>query len=194
MKIQKQKNSLGLLLGVLVISFLFSSLLFSGCGKKKAVEEKEDLPKANITLKQVDQRKKLEKRVSDGQFVILTLYIENPTNKQVMIPAKEILLETTTTNEDDFYTLSPEKTLGQAFKRVYGGVKGPRLITDKDIYLNPKMTATRFLIFTLPNAATLGEFQLHIKSQDLKLPLNSQSVVLNDYRQEDSRQGQYAGQ
>ena len=175
---------------LLAIGFVFTLSSFYGCGSsspEKASENKPEDAPYSITLKQVDQHKRLGRKLSDGQYIVMQMGFENLKPEPLQIPASDVVLETMTTDPKEHYVLTPETSTMYDFLKVYGGEKMDRLLGGSAVKLNPRANVERYVVFTIPEAATLDQFQLLFKTYNVRIPLNSQSVVINDYRQKETQ-------
>ena len=118
--------------------------------------------------------------------MVIQVGLENLKTEPTQIPITDVVLETVTTDPKEHYTLTPDTQLLFDFLRVYGGDKSDRLLGGGTIKLNPRINVERYVIFTSPEAATLDQYQLLFKTYNVRIPLNSQSVVINDYRQKET--------
>ena len=124
----------------------------------------------------------LDKKAADGQYLVVTLTIENTGNKTETIQPNQLLLTNKTENEAEKYTQEIEKSMMIPFMREYGQENLDRLVETQPITVNPRVKAERYMIFMVPEKASLGSYNLLYKPYELELPLLSEATAVDDRR------------
>jgi len=171
-----------------LMTFLGMSLV-SGCTPPAPQQVQEEVPAPlDLLVNQVDQVTRIDKKISDGQFVIIQVNFMDKTNKPIILAKEDIMLETATEEEANYYTQPLETNLSFAFSAEYGKELQDKVLGMEGLTIYPKIETTRYLIFMLPAEADLAQYNLLVKLKgeppQIKVPLVNAATVVNDRRHE----------
>lgn len=176
--------AISLLLAAATLALTSISLL-SGCGISPTDSEAVEKPPVEVSIDQVDQRYNLGTKKADGQFVIIKFSVKNVSNQDVSITPREFAIEATGLKAEDSYVQPFEDFFAMHFGNTYGLNLQDKVITSATpLLIHPKISSERYVIFTLPDDALLEKYELLLKTYKLKVPLVSNTTVINDHRNE----------
>lgn len=168
---------------------LLGMSVLSGCAASPPPEVKQEAPPPmDLLISQIDQVTKIDKKLADGQFVIIQANFMDKTTKPIILSKDDIVLETATDDQANYYTQPLETGLSFAFGTDYGKDLQDRVLGTAGLTIYPKIETLRYLIFMLPAEADLSQYNLLVKLKgeppSIKVPLVSASTSINDRRHE----------
>lgn len=136
-------------------------VLLAGCAAPQQQQTVEDIPDtALLRVAQVDQYTRLGDKRADGQYVVVLVQLKNVSKQVLTITPNDWKLQNITENEADRYSIPPERGMTTGFTKVYGKEVQDKIIDFGSFNVNPQVDIQRYLVFSLPQDASLDGYEL----------------------------------
>lgn len=159
-------------------------LAIAGCaagGGQQAVSTEP--PPFDIRVVHVGQFSKLSDSLPDGQYVVVTLKINNKSNETQWLAPKDFVIQNITDNEADQYEQENEVQLLSSFMKEYGDDKLNQLLEGVETSIHPRMDVERYIIYMLPEKASMDSYRIVYKPYDFKINLVGPDTEVSDRRE-----------
>ncbi len=173
---KKSVWQLGILF-LLVFAIASMGALLTGCAMQNAKtnEPAKDLALQTETVTLIH---KIGNKVSDGQYVIVTLKMQNLTKVSKTIGVDKFAIELV--SEEGGYSQPVEKGLSFEYAKMAGKEKREKVLDMQPVVLHPQIQAERYAIFTLPVDAELERYQIRV--DNAVTPVLGEQTYVQDLR------------
>ena len=170
------------LLTLITTATIIGMAALSACGGGEQAAAPVENPDLIVKVQHVDQYRELAGELPDGQYVVLTLNLENTSTQSLDILPTDFELEKIADNPEDVYTQTNETGLLSAFIKTYGDEHINHLLENVSSPVYPKRAVQRYLIYMLPSKGDPAKFRLLYKPYNIAIPLVSEETLVKDHR------------